>query len=277
MKYSCCLANRGGTTRKSHRKYSARKWNTLSKNAMAGLNTTCNKSAIYTTRTSTTRADCISKQSHREQHFQDGLTTVVNHCSSAVIVLDEAYYGFTSESNDHLKEMLDSHERLVIMRTFSKYYALAGLRIGYACVGEDMKQLIAFSARYLGFNQLSEKIALAALDAPEYYGASPEDDTPTRRCSTGVGSAPGLHTVPLGCKLHSRSLSGYDQAYARRRARSARGIVVKFLSDPGLEDCMRITIGTEEQDARVLSAFNDIVGKETTGSHAHVHAAVGKR
>ena len=208
---------------------------------------------------------------------KEDLGTVVDHCVSSVIVLDEAYYGFASESNDHLKDLLDNHPRLVIMRTFSKYYALAGLRIGYACVGEDLKQLVAFSARYLGFNQLSEKIALAALDAPGYY------QTITRKMQNDkekfyrlFGTMPGFTAFLSDANF---ILVRYPLLLKRTldEGLKQRGIIVKFLSDPGLEDCMRITLGTEEQDACVMNAFKEIMaaGKEPVQTRAH--AVAGKR
>ena len=205
------------------------------------------------------------------------LSTVVNHCASSVIVLDEAYYGFTSESNDHLKELLDTHHRLIIMRTFSKYFALAGLRIGYACIGEDLKQLAAFSARYLGFNQLSEKIALAALNSPEYYR------TITRKMRSDkemyykrFEAFNGFHAFPSDANF---VLVRYPVPMKQilDDGLKERGIVVKFLSDPGLEDCMRITLGTEEQNACVMAAFDEIAERVNGGSLKPDHATMAKR
>lgn len=200
---------------------------------------------------------------------QKDLAAVINHCASAIIVLDEAYYGFTSESNDHLRELLDTHQRLVIMRTFSKYYALAGLRIGYTCVGEDLDQLVAFSARYLGFNQLSEKIALAALNAPEYYRTIAEKMRIDKEMfHNGFALLPGFTVFPSEANF---ILVRYPVPLKKtlEEGLKQRGIVVKFLNDPGLEDCMRITIGTREQDTSVMNAFNEIVGQGAMGSQAH--------
>jgi histidinol-phosphate aminotransferase len=208
---------------------------------------------------------------------QEDLARVVNHCASAVIVLDEAYYGFARESNDHLNELLDAHPRLVIMRTFSKYYALAGLRIGYACVGENLKQLVAFSARYLGFNQLSEKIALAALSAPDYYRAITQKMRRDKEMFyQSFALLPGLTAFPSDANF---ILVRYPVPLKRTldEGLRQRGIIVKFLSDPGLEDCMRITIGTEEQNVCVMAAFNEIMGNDVKCSSADVQAAVGKR
>lgn len=205
------------------------------------------------------------------------LGTVINHCSSAVIVLDEAYYGFTSESNDHLKELLDKHQQLVIMRTFSKYYALAGLRIGYACVGENLKQLVTFSARYLGFNQLSEKIALAALNAPDYYrGITQKMRNDKELYHRTFDRLPGFTAFPSDANF---ILVRYPVQLKQTldKGLKQRSVIVKFLNDPGLEDCMRITIGTEEQNANVMAAFAEITGYGTRENPAYVRAAVGKK
>ena len=205
------------------------------------------------------------------------LATIVSHCASSVIVLDEAYYGFTGESNDHSKELLDTHQRLVIMRTFSKYYALAGLRIGYACVGEDVKQLVTFSARYLGFNQLSEKIALAALDAPEYYrDIANKMLTDKAMFIEGFTLLQGFVPFPSDANF---ILVRYPlpMKKALDDGLKEQGIIVKFLSDPGLEDCMRITIGTEEQNACVMSAFTEIADEGGNAAHVHAEIAVNEQ
>jgi histidinol-phosphate aminotransferase len=197
------------------------------------------------------------------------LAAILRHCSSSVVVLDEAYYGFAEATANHMSELLAHHRRLIVLRTFSKYYALAGLRIGYACVGENLQQLVTFSARYLGFNQLSEKIALAALNAPEYYESIAQrmrDDLAMYRRE--FSALPGftafqseanfiLVRYPVALK------STLDQLLREK------GIVVKFLNDPGLEDCLRITIGTVEQNAAVMSAFREIAGRNHTHTHSH--------
>lgn len=186
------------------------------------------------------------------------LHQLVEHCASSVIVLDEAYFGFGGDGNGHIKTLLDAHPRMVILRTFSKYFALAGLRIGYSIVGKELEQLVAFSARYLGYNQLSEKIALAALDDPAYYAriarAMRED---TEMYFQEFSQIEGFTPFPSEAnfmlvrhpRLRKKELKAGLEGY---------GVVVKFLDDPGLEDCIRITIGTKMQNARVMEAFREV-------------------
>lgn len=188
----------------------------------------------------------------------DALSAILEHCRESVIVLDQAYAGFNGGGNDRLASLLASRNRIVILRTFSKYFALAGLRIGYACVGEDLEQLVTFSARYLGYNQLSEKIALAALDDLEYYvGITRKMRDDKQMYMQEFSAIDGFTPFPSDANF---ILVRYPRAQKQplKAGLQERGVVVKFLDDPGLEDCIRITIGTQEQNARVMSAFKEV-------------------
>jgi histidinol-phosphate aminotransferase len=192
----------------------------------------------------------------------DDLERVAGHCSSSVIILDEAYHGFTEEPHDHLHRLVETHHRLVILRTFSKYYALAGLRIGYACVGKDLHHLITYTSRYLGYNRLSEKLALAALDNRTYYESiakrmTEDKQTLYREFSSLEGFTPFRSDANFMLVRYPRLIKK-----ELRAGLGDRNIVVKFLEDPGLEDYMRITIGTREQNARVIAAVREIAEEQ---------------
>ncbi len=186
------------------------------------------------------------------------LRVLVEQCKDSVIVLDEAYAGFNGYENGHLGTLLAGRRRIVVLRTFSKYFALAGLRIGYACVGEELEQLVSFSSRYLGYNQLSERIALAALDSPEYYiDITRRMVADKQMYMQGFGTLEGFLPFPSDANFILVRYPG-AQKDELKQGLMERGIIVKFLNDPGLEDCMRITIGTQDQNARVMAAFKEI-------------------
>lgn len=189
---------------------------------------------------------------------RDDLARLIDFCTDSFIVLDQAYYGFEDSSNDQLKSLLDTHSRLVVLRTFSKYYALAGLRIGYTCVGAELAHLIEFSARYLGYNQLTERIALAALSDKSYY----ERITQYMREDKGMFLREFNHLE--GFKAFESDANfmlvrfPVEHKKTLQEGLKQRGVIVKFLDDPGVTDCIRITIGTREQDAYVMQAFKEI-------------------
>lgn len=87
-----------------------------------------------------------------------------------IVVMDEAYYGFDPDYDEQeFLSLLVQYPNLLLLRTFSKLYGLAGLRIGYALCGSKVKEMIQYQDRYLGMNRLAEDIAVAALTSPAYY------------------------------------------------------------------------------------------------------------
>jgi histidinol-phosphate aminotransferase len=193
---------------------------------------------------------------------RETLRALVDRCGDSVIVLDEAYAEFNGKDNEQLLGLLGSRKRIVVLRTFSKYFALAGLRIGYACVGEDLDRLISFSARYLGYNRLTETIALAALDDLDYYAEidrkmHADKQTYLREFRAIKGFTPFPSDANFLLVRYPRS-----RKQELKAGLEERGVIVKFLDDLGLEDCIRITIGTQEQNTRVMAAFREIAGRE---------------
>lgn len=89
---------------------------------------------------------------------------------TTLVVLDEAYFGFDDTYNQQdLITLLEKYENLMILRSFSKLYALAGLRIGFALCGKKVKELLRYQNSYLGGSRLLEEVAVAALESENYY------------------------------------------------------------------------------------------------------------
>ena len=88
----------------------------------------------------------------------------------ALVVLDEAYRGFKKKDDERaMLALLNRFDNLVILRGFSKRFALAGLRIGFALWGKRAKATIRFDNLYLGGSRLLEEIAVAAIRSEPYY------------------------------------------------------------------------------------------------------------
>ena len=184
----------------------------------------------------------------------EALDEIARHCVESVIVVDQAYAGFLPQEHE-AAELLAAHPRLLILRTFSKLFALAGARIGYAFAGKGLERLTRFSQRYLGYNRISESLALAALDDPEYY----------RRIVDRMEEDKGVYyklfsSMPgFTCYRSDANfvLVRYEKALRPALAEELRRreITVKFLDDPGLDDCVRITIGRREDNQRVWEAL----------------------
>jgi histidinol-phosphate aminotransferase len=187
------------------------------------------------------------------------LRRVLHELVGSIVVLDEAYWGFGGTRDNYVKDLINDFPNLIIIRTFSKYFAMAGLRIGYAFMGRGLTQLAQFSARYLGYNQLSEKLALAALDSTEYYaGISArmiEDKEMLYRTINGI---PGFKAYRSNANFILADIPA-AQKDALKADLTRRGLIIKFFkNEPFLDYCVRITIGTREQNqalAAALTAF----------------------
>jgi len=89
---------------------------------------------------------------------------------TTLVVLDEAYFGFDENYNQQdFLALLEKHKNLMILRSFSKLYALAGLRIGFALCGAKVKEILRYQNYYLGGSRILEEVAISALESEDYY------------------------------------------------------------------------------------------------------------
>lgn len=131
-------------------------------------------------------ADCITKIKKLKPHaviitspnnptgnsisVHDFIAIVDAASPKTLVVLDEAYVGFDSKYKQKtFINVLRAHGNVIILRSFSKYYALAGLRIGFALCGARVKELLNYQDLYLGGSRVLEEVAIAALDSTAYY------------------------------------------------------------------------------------------------------------
>jgi len=182
-----------------------------------------------------------------------GLEAVLAECRGSVVVLDEAYV-FGGETA-YVKSLVDAHPNLLVVRTMSKYYALAGVRIGFALMGKELAALAAFGNRYLGFNRLSEELAIAALDSPEYYreiARKMNDDK--ERYYAALGRLPGFRVFRSDANFILAAISPVD-AQGLKSHLEERDLIIKFMDDPLLRSHVRITIGTQEENRLLIEAI----------------------
>ncbi len=187
---------------------------------------------------------------------------VLEKLNDCVIVLDEAYLLFDPTFRTDPAELVKRFPNLIIIRTFSKYYALAGIRTGFAFLGDNLEKISLLSTRYLGFNRLSEKIALAALDSPEYYnsiGSKMEADM--KMMFEELSRWPGFTAY--------RSFANFILVKIPPEIKSPlknylteRNMIVKFMDEEALNSHIRITIGTHPQNCMLLNLVKTFMCKE---------------
>jgi histidinol-phosphate aminotransferase len=172
-----------------------------------------------------------------------------------VVLIDEAYWGFGSTENNYVKPYIDKYPNLIICRTFSKYFALAGIRIGFAFVGKNLDVLINFTTRYLGYNKVSEQLGLIALDNIKYYekiGKMYEKDKEMfykeflkLKGFTPYKSYANFMLVDIPVAIRSEL----------KKYLTERNLIVKFLDEDAFRTEARISLGTHKQNKLLIETI----------------------
>lgn len=192
---------------------------------------------------------------------KDELKTVLSHLKETIVVLDEAYAN-NSMDNGYVKDLLDDNPNLLIARTFSKYYALAGLRIGYGLLGGNLTDMSKFTNRYLGYHRLSEEVAIAALDSPEYYKDLANKMNQDREMFyKELGQLEGFTVY----KSYANFVLVEIPKEIKDNLKSfllEKGLSIKFMSEELLNHHLRITLGTQQQNRMLVDAIKEFAVNE---------------
>lgn len=191
---------------------------------------------------------------------KEDLGKFLDACRGAIVMIDEAYWGFGSTDNSYVKPYLDEFPNLIICRTFSKYYALAGSRIGFSFAGNNLEELKDYTTRYLGYNLISEKLALIALDDSEYY------EKVTKKMQEDKEMFYKEFSALEGFKPY-KSFSNFvlvDMPLNTRKELDKflkeRNLLIKFLDEEAFKTESRITLGTKEQNSYLIESIKEFYG-----------------
>jgi histidinol-phosphate aminotransferase len=179
-----------------------------------------------------------------------------------VFVYDEAYWGFSenAQTREDAVALTARHANLLVLRTFSKLYALAGARIGYAIAGPGLDGFLTASRRLLGYNRVSEELALAALSSPDYYDRVRRNMIQDRQALLeALRQRPDVHAYDSEANFVLARFPG-ELLVSLRPALEQRGLFLKFFDEPAFVGCVRISIGTTEDTARLLAVLSDVLG-----------------
>ena len=184
---------------------------------------------------------------------------ILSLCASTkgIVVADQAYIEFAPAAGDLAREV-ERFDNLVVLRTFSKAWGLAGMRLGY-CIANP--QLISYLLRIKSpytLGAVTTHLALSALKNPSF----PRDAAATV-VRERVALSERLRDLPavIGVAPSDSNFLLVRFREAKRVYESLRacGIIVRRRSEQRLADCLRITVGTSEENSRLLSEIGKIV------------------
>ena len=172
------------------------------------------------------------------------------------VVIDEAYQPFASRS---WMPRLAAHPHVLVMRTLSKF-GLAGVRLGYLCANAALIQEIDKVRPPYNVGALNAEAALFALEhADEYARQAAVLRAERARLLLALAALPGVRPYPSEANMILLRVPDARQAFEGLKA---RGILVKHIAGlhPLLANCLRLTVGTPEENRQMLDALQASLG-----------------
>lgn len=176
--------------------------------------------------------------------------------TDAIVVIDEAYIDFTPR--DTFLPLLEKYNNLVIMRTFSKAMGLAGIRLGYCAADQEIINLLFKVKAPYNINTLTSQAALEAMSDSGFFESAVSTITSERNSLSEF-----LRSLPVIEKVYPS-----DANYILIRSRISKeifsalidaGIVIRDRSNqPKLENCLRITVGSPEENQKLKEVLKKL-------------------
>ena len=191
---------------------------------------------------------------------------VCDACPGLVMV-DEAYGEFAGPATS-AEALLSEHDNLLVLHTLSKAFALAGARCGYVIAAPDVIDALAAVRQIYSVNVLTQAAALAAVRARAEFDPTVEKIVSERsRLHESLARVEGMRVWPSEGNFVLARMAGASRV--RERLCDERSILVRdFSYAPGLADCLRITVGTPEENDAVIEALSEIVPEEAARAAA---------
>ncbi|MEE8343577.1 MAG: histidinol-phosphate transaminase [Gammaproteobacteria bacterium] len=171
-----------------------------------------------------------------------------------LVVVDEAYFEYVEEPEyPNTIPWVARYPNLIVTRTFSKAYGLAGLRIGYSVSHPDVADLLNRVRQPFNVNSMAEVAALAALDDESHLQRSRQMNRDGMKQLTEAFSELGLEYIPsvgnFVCVDLARDASQVNESLLRC------GVILRPVANYGLPNHLRITVGSKQDNQRVIAAL----------------------
>ncbi len=173
-----------------------------------------------------------------------------------LVVMDEAYIEFMEEPADLLPLVREGRPNLLIMRTFSKIFGLAGLRIGYGMASPELITGLESIRQPFNINSIAQAGALAALEDTEHMRKTRTNNAQgMRQISDGLGKL-GLEFIPSAGNFILARVGDGKRVFDEMQK---VGVIVRPMGGYDLPDWVRISIGTAKENERCLAALKKVI------------------
>jgi histidinol-phosphate aminotransferase len=178
-----------------------------------------------------------------------------------ILVFDEAYYEFVPPALDFPKlvpELLEMDRPIVVMRTFSKLYGLAGVRVGYGIAHPEIIELMNRVRQPFNVNSLAQVAALAALEDEDHVARSQRLVWEEMLFLEEELGKMGVETVPSVANFLLVKVGDGNKTFQELLR---KGVIVRAMGGYGLHQYVRVTVGTREENEIFLTGLKEVLGR----------------
>ncbi|TWI71220.1 histidinol phosphate aminotransferase [Desulfobotulus alkaliphilus] len=190
---------------------------------------------------------------------QDKMRAFLNAIPPSVLVLlDEAYVEFVAEDKFYSGiSLLEEYPNLLILRTFSKAYGLAGIRVGYGVMAKEVAQWLHRVRQPFNVNLLAQAAACAALDDVDFLNRT---KALVRDGKTWLFA----RLEEMGLRAHETEANFFlidvkREGKAVFEAMLRKGVIVRSMHGYGFPRCIRVTVGLPEENEIFISALKEVL------------------
>ncbi len=198
----------------------------------------------------------------KEADFDSFLKDLPDHL---LVVLDEAYGEFVSDETDWAEaiKFLKKDERIVMLRTFSKAYGLAGLRIGYGIMSPKISSLLERVRQPFNVNIMAQEAALNALFDEKHLKVTLENNREEMIRIKKELEAIGC--TSFDSNTNFMLIETFRDANAVYEEMLRQGVIIRSMNSYGFPTFIRLTIGTKDENDRFLQALKKVLDKIPMG------------
>lgn len=179
--------------------------------------------------------------------------------STVLLVIDEAYIEFLDDPADFISEIRRGQKpNLLLMRTFSKIFGLAGLRLGYGIGTPELIAALEKVRQPFNINSIAQAGALAALDDVQHVQRTRDNNARGLKLYALAFQELGLEFIPSAGNFVLVRVGEGQRVFD---AMQKLGVIVRPMAGYNLPECIRISVGKPEENQRCIAALRIILGK----------------
>ena len=178
-----------------------------------------------------------------------------------LVILDEAYFEYAQHLDDYPDSMHYRYDNVITLRTFSKAHGLAGFRVGYGFAHEDLIENLNKVKLPFEPSGPAQVAAVAALDDISYIQTTVDRCYEEKKILMEVFQEMNLEVIPSAANFLTLVFESEQEAESFNKAMLHRGVILRHLSSWGLPDCVRITVGTEEENEYLIECLSEVLSQ----------------